>query len=170
MVSPLTLGWGPAGFEIVAASAPSSTTFEAAAAAAYFPILVQTTCMVRRLWWANGATVDAGYNIDVGIYADSAAQPGVLLLGTGNTAQGTALQVQFAEVTDTTLTPGRYWLAIACSSASATFMVSTLPVGATNAVTRFEQSSASPLPASATPVETAQLKVYLFGFATTASP
>lgn len=169
MVSPFTFGISALAHERTLPSAPASLTYESANNGAYFPILVPGPCIIRRLWWANGSTVSASYNVDVGIYADGGYKPGAKIISTGSTAQGTATEVQFVDVTDTTLAPGLYWLAIACSSTSATFFgVATNTVY--NAVTRFTQATALPLPATATVAEAATNQVYLFGFATTASP
>jgi hypothetical protein len=115
--------------------------------------------------------VSASYNIDCGIYADAGRKPGARLVSTGSTAQGTASQVQFVDVTDTTLAPGLYWLALACSSSSATFFRTSLGAAA-NALHMFQQTSALALPATATPAEggSSMIHIYLCGFATTASP
>jgi hypothetical protein len=172
MVSPLTLGLSNYAHERVLAAGATSGTFETSNWAAYMPVLVPTGCIIRRLWWANGATVSASYNVDVGVYGDAGYKPGVRLISTGSTAQGTASQVQFVDVTDTALAPGRYWLAITCSSSSATVLRATLPSGGPiDAAIRFQQSlAAHPLPATATPVESSTSTIYLCGFATTASP
>lgn len=169
MVGTYTFGWSVLPLERMNTSQPSSRTYQANNLATYHPLLVPVTCVVRRFWWVNGSTVSASYNVDMGIYADSGAAPGALLLSTGSTAQGTASEVQFVDVTDTTLAPGRYWLAIACSSSSATFFGQAAGP-ASDADWRFEESSAFPLPATATPVETTGYQGYLMGFATTASP
>jgi hypothetical protein len=168
MVSAHTLGWALLAMERITGSESASGVFEAANRAVYLPILVPTTCVVRRLWWANGATVSASYNVDVGIYLDAGYKPGTRLLSTGSTAQGTASQVQFVDVTHTPLAPGRYWLAIACSSGSATFFRITPTYG--DEMLRFQQATAMALPSSATPAQSDNNPCYLFGFATTASP
>lgn len=159
-------GWG---YDYMSSSAPSSGAYEIANRAIYYPLIVPSACVARRMWWVNGSTVNASYNIDVGIYADAGYKPGVKLVSTGSTAQGTASQVQFVDVTDTTLAPGRYWLAIVCSTVSATVFRVTVAANI-DALLRFEEASALPLPATATPVESSNTPVYLCGFATTASP
>jgi hypothetical protein len=121
------------------------------------------------LWWVNGATVNASYNVDCGIYADAGKKPGVRLVSSGSTAQGTASEVQFVNVTDTTLMPGLIWLALVCSSTSATlFRVAGSAIY--DALFRMQEAAALPLPATATPVESTGVNYYLCGFATTASP
>ena len=153
------------------ATLPASAVWMTANTAVYVPIVVPVTCVIRRLWWANGATVNASYNLDCGVYADAGYKPGVKLIATGSTAQGTASEVQFVDVTDTTLAPGRYWLALSCSSVSATVFRGNVGVGR-DATLYFTEASALPLPATATPAEpSASATVYpLCGFATTASP
>jgi hypothetical protein len=172
MVGPFTAGWSAIANERGLGTAPASAAFTAANKARYYPVLVPVICAVRRLWWANGATVSASYNLDCGIYADAGYAPGTLLVSTGSTAQGTASQVQFVDVTDTALSPGLYWIAIACSSTSATLFRSQAISGAAsvNAALSFGQTTALPLPATATPAEATDAEVYLCGFATTSSP
>lgn len=156
-------------FARFAVTAPSSATFETANRAVYYPLLIPTVCTARRVWWANGSTVSASYNVDCGIYADAGRKPGAKLVSSGSTAQGTASQVQFVDVTDTVLAPGLYWVALACSSASATFFTRSGSTGY-DAIIRFQEATAIPLPSTATPVEASASSVYVFGFATTASP
>lgn len=151
------------------AKASSSATYESANRAVYLPVVIPATCVVRRVWWVNGSTVSASYNIDCGVYADGGHKPGRLLVSAGSTAQGTATQVQFADVADTTLAPGLYWVGIVASSTSATLFryLATSGMGET---VRFQEASALPLPATATPAESSSTNLYLCGFATTASP
>ena len=171
VVSTFTPGWGMGPRETIAATAPSSAAFESANRAVYFPLIVPATCVVRRVWWVNGTVVNASYNVDVGIYSSVGYAPGVKLVSSGSTAQGTASEVQFADVTDTVLSPGAYWLAITCSSTTATFFRSALTTATLDAGYKFQQDTALPLPSSATPVESGDTQnIYLFGFSTTASP
>lgn len=163
--------FGPWGFPptlLSAMGSPSSANYEASDVIAYYPIVIPTTCVVRRAWWANGDTVSASYTIDVGLYADGGYKPGAKLVSCGATAQGTALEVQFADVTDTSLAAGLYWFAIVCSNSAATFIRSGVSTGS-DLLYKFKQISGT-LPATATPIETAAAEIYLFGFATTASP
>jgi len=171
LIHPWTRGWNP--LLTTWPTALVSAAFNAADTAYYTPLWVPTLCVARRLFWANGSTVSGAYNVDVGIYADSGGKPGNRLVSTGLTAQGTALQLQFVDTTDTVVTPGLWWLAITCSSTSATFYRYDVEAyTAFDTVVGLEQASASPLPATATPVEGAQTQpaIYTVGFATTASP
>lgn len=171
MVSVYTKGVGWVA-EDIAGSVPSSVAYESSNAAFYYPIVLPAPCVVRRVWWANGATTTGGATVEAGVYANSGFAPGVKLIS-GSATQGTASQVQFVDVTDTALAPGLYWLALmATSTTNTTFFRSDIGGGlaAIDAGLRMEQASANPLPATATPVETTGTPVYLCGFATTASP
>jgi hypothetical protein len=166
MVSAYTqnIGWVT---EVVSASAPASATWESAARAVYTPIVLRAPCVARRVWWANGATTTGGATVEVGIYANVDYGPGAKLVS-GSATQGTASQVQFVDVTDTALPPGLYWIAVMCSSATNTTMFRVSVTA--DAMMRFEEASASPLPSTATPVESTVGNLWLCGFATTASP
>jgi hypothetical protein len=172
MVSCWTAGWGQLSEGIVG-TAPASAAWHTANAGVWWPIYVPTICVVRRFWWANGVTVSASYNVEAGLYLDGGHKPGAKLITTGSVAQGTASNVQFADVTDTTLAPGLYWLFVSCSSTSATFFRSQVSAGAVvYPLVGFTQTSIGPgsAPATATPAELSTGNIYLCGFATTASP
>jgi len=152
---------------------PSSGTWWQANGAIYAAVLVPTTCVARRMWWANGATVSASYNLEAAIYiATAAGDPGTLLVSTGSVAQGTASEVQFADITDTVLPPGVYWIMLTCSSASATTMRGAVPSVRWNELMILSETVApGSAPATATPAEPGSGETLpLFGFATTASP
>jgi hypothetical protein len=153
-------------------STASSAAWTVANGAFYFPLAIQRTMVARRLWWANGATVSASYNVDVGLYLDAGQKPGARLVSSGSTAQGTASTLQFVDIADTAVPAGVVWLGMACSSTSATFFRTSLAGGAADAALGFQEASALPLPATATPAEYSQTSrvVFLCGFATTASP
>jgi hypothetical protein len=169
---PMVNAWGPWSYNSSALNIayPSSGTFPDQNRAHYYPIIVPVTCVVRRLWWANGSAPDG--NIDVGVYRDAGYKPGVRVISTGSTAQGTALQVQFVNVTDTPLAPGMYWLAINADNPSGTTTVLRGSSSAAwNAALAMEEAVGSvTLPATATPIESAYTNRFLFGFATTSSP
>lgn len=147
---------------------PASATWESANRTVYYPLLLRAPCVVRRVWWANGATVSGGANIAVGVYSDSGYGPGGLLVS-GTAVQGTASQVQFVDATDTALAPGLYWIAVASDSATNTTMFRSGIGSGYEAGYRF-QEAAGTLPATATPVESSGTTVWLCGFSTTASP
>jgi hypothetical protein len=148
---------------------PSSSTWESPNRAVYCPVIIPAICVARRVWWANGLTTTGGATIEVGIYADSGYGPGVKLVS-GSAVQGTASQVQFVDVTDLTLAPALYWIAIRGSSSTNTTIMDSPITGAFEAAFRFQETSANPLPSTATPVESTSTHLWLCGFATTASP
>ena len=93
-----------------------SGTWFAANDALFWPFEVHSTTTVTRIALATGAT--QGSNLDVGIYELG----GTRLVSSGSTAQGSPNLVQIVDITDTTLSPGRYYMALACSSSGLTFM------------------------------------------------
>jgi len=168
MVSVFTrgIGWVDESFSV---SVPASGTFESANLAVYMPITLAAPCVIRRIWWANGAT--AAGNVDCGLYYDSGSRsPGAKVISSTSTAQSGANAVQFVDVTDTAIAPGLYWVAITSDSASTTFFRSALTAAAMDVAQRMQEASASPLPATATPVASTGTNIYLCGFSTTASP
>ena len=165
MVSLWTDGW-MAMSEGLVATGPTSGTWEAANRGVWFPVSVPSVCVVRRMWWANGATVTG--NVEAGVYLDGGHKPGAKLITTGSVGQATTNAIQFGDITDTTLTPQLYWLFISCSSTSATFFRSA-GVSTLDAYVGMDQDSIGPgsSPSTATPVERQSANVYLFGFSTT---
>lgn len=168
MVSMLTQGWGYVD-EGTVGSAAASAAWEANNTGIYVPVSVPSVCVARRMWWCNGATVNAANNIEAGIYRDGGFKPGAKLITTGSVAQGTLNQLQFADITDTTLTPGLYWLFMSCSTTSATFFRGSLNSGNWEELFRFQQASIGPgsSPSTATPAESSSTNLYIFGFSTT---
>jgi hypothetical protein len=142
---------------------------ESANRAIYHPIVIVTTYVARRVWWVNGESATGGATIEVGIYRDAGGAPGVKVIS-GSAVQSSATTVQFVNVTDTALTPDRYWLAIMASSGTDTTLFRSASSIIVDAAMRYQQDSANPLPGTATPVESTANGIYLFGFATTASP
>jgi hypothetical protein len=158
--------------ESVAASAPASVTLNNGYVY-YHPIILPASCVAKRIWWANGATV-AG-NIDVGIYADDGdAKPGAKVISSGATAQSGTNSVQFSDVSDTALAAGRYWLAFVHEDIGApTLFRSGVSAGdAADASMMYYEGdgTVSSLPSSATPLEGGGQAIYLFGFSTVTSP
>jgi hypothetical protein len=164
MVSPYTKAWGFMD-EALAPAPPGAGTYEAADRGIYYPLYVPTTCVARRMWWVNGGTATG--NIEAGIYLDAGYKPGVKLVTTGTIGQSGTSAVQFADITDTTLSPGLHWLYISGSSTSSTLL--RCNTEAWDEIVRFQQASIGPgsAPSTATPVESTSTQVYLFGFSTT---
>jgi hypothetical protein len=116
----------------------------AADRALYIPFIIEAPVPVTQIAWENGATLNG--NVDVGIY-DLA---GKRLVSLGSTAQAGASVVQVGDITDTPLNQGVYYMAMASSSATATFArVQPGSIGV-RAGGGLQQATAFPLPSSAT--------------------
>ena len=92
----------------------SSQNSVAANVVLYIPFQTVTSLTVRKTFWGNGAAVSG--NIDVGVY-DLA---GTLLVSAGSTGQSGTTRVQVADVTDTALAAGTYYLAFVADTAGST--------------------------------------------------
>lgn len=82
--------------------------------AIYIPFFIEFPVTAVKMTWINGATVNG--NIDVGIYD----QYGSRLVSKGSTAQSGTSALQTADITDTLLNPGNYFMAMCSDSATAT--------------------------------------------------
>jgi hypothetical protein len=112
--------------------------------AMYIPVLVPDTATVYKLAWLNGATV-AG-NVDVGVYDFKGSR----LVSSGSTAQSGVSAIQVADIADTVIRPGLYYLALATDSATATFQRGFVTTQLARASGACQQSTAFVLPATAT--------------------
>lgn len=144
-----------------------SAAYSGASTAYFVPVRVSQTRTYTKAWWINGAT--AAGNVDVGIYTRAGTTLTRVVASTAE-AQGTISVMQVAATfTATTLTPGLYYLAISCTSASATFW----SFGSYSAGLRsggvFQTATASPLPTSATAALTTAVRVPIFGFSESAA-
>lgn len=112
----------------------------------FAPVVVRRTMTVYQLGWINGGT--ASGNLDVGIYDRNLN----LLTSAGSTAQGTISVPQFADVTDVTLTPGLYYMAMSVDNTTATIQRSnsstTAPLCRASGLG--QMAGAFPLPSTAT--------------------
>lgn len=117
----------------------------AANRAIYIPFQVYGPLVAYKLSVFNGATVSG--NIDIGIYDG----PGNRLVSAGSTAMSGGSVLQSVDITDTTLYPGNYYMALAVDNTTATFIRLTGSVlqffGAAGV---YSQSTAFALPATAT--------------------
>lgn len=127
-----------------AASAPVSGAWPAANLALFFPFVLQGPAVCQGFWWMNGGT--ASGNVDVGIYDYALNKAG----STGATVQaGTnALQAAAPAGGIFQLPAGRYYLAVAASSATATLIRQAPSQQAMRMLGCFQQATAAPLPAS----------------------
>lgn len=97
----------------------SSGVWGTANRAVYIPIGVKVRVTVVSLGFANGTTATG--NIDIGLY-DAA---GVRLVSSGSTAKGTGNEITVMDVTDTTIGPGLYYLALNNDTTTDTFIGTT---------------------------------------------
>ena len=79
-------------------------TWPAANRALYIPVEVETPCIAVKMMFQ--VTTQSG-NFDIGIYAENGSR----LVSTGSTAVPAA-GMSVSDITDTTLTPGTYFLAL----------------------------------------------------------
>jgi hypothetical protein len=135
----------------------------------YYPLTISQPCVAKRFWWLNGTAVSGANSVQVGLYNDNDAGtdgPGTsIFLGTQTTQAGTNV-VQFDNITDTALYPGRIWIALWCSNTTSTFFRHA-PTGALNRFMGAYLESGTVLPATATPTPGGGF-IAVFGFATTA--
>lgn len=84
----------------------------------YQPLAIRSPFLVRKFWWANGAT--AAGNVDAGIYSVGGAR----LASTGSTAQSGTNVIQSAAPSGGSLllTPGSYVLGLGWSLTTTSFM------------------------------------------------
>jgi hypothetical protein len=157
-VSPLSFeGLGMEMRHIQTAST-TSTAWGSATLAVYVPIICPGPFTVAKFWTYNGGT--ASGNTDVGLYD----QNGNRLLNTGGTLQSGTSTLQEFDVTDTRFPAGRYYLALANSSATATFHCFTASSDDAAIISGLAQEASATLPATATFAAYAQTFIPLFGF------
>lgn len=124
--------------------------------ATFWPFVLPMAATCRRLGISNGNPT-AG-NFDIGIYRADLTR----LVSAGSTAQGSSDTIQTIDITDTDMPAGRYYLAIVASDAT-TAQYRVFDGNATElmALGVFQQSSALPLPSTATPAVPSQGRVPL---------
>ncbi len=133
--------------EIVAAmqqASPASATVPSTNLCIFVPFLIHEPATIAKVWWSNGATANG--NIDVGCYDEA----GNRLIAAGATAQGTVSVLQEVDVTDTLIRPGRFYMGINFTGATATLISITLPLGAAQAAGIVTQTGQTSLPNPAT--------------------
>lgn len=136
-----------------------SATYTSANRAHFQWFRVPEICVVKQLWVANGAT--ASGNIDVGIYTPD----GTRLVSSGSTAQSGTSTLQVFDVTDTTLAPGYYYIAVAMDNTTGTIRRNNLSTQASKFAGSAVMASAFPLPATAT-LATALGSAWVIGLTT----
>lgn len=111
--------------------------------AIYVPFVMYRSGIVYQVGWMNGGTTVSGTR-EVGVYNSAGSK----MISGAATGSGTNV-MQRVNVTDTTLNPGQYWLAITCTTASDWFAY-TAPVPIFTALGCLTQTSANPLPSTMT--------------------
>jgi hypothetical protein len=133
----------------VSLSAPASSTWPVANQAYFIPLTLPWPYPVVRLWWFNGSAVTST-NMDIGIYT----LDGIRLYSSGSTAESGVSAPQFVVPTSPILlTPGRYYMALACSTTTANCGgdgTTSMTVIAGRLCGMLQQASALPLPPVAT--------------------
>lgn len=155
----LTRAWGGGSL--------ASLTWPVADTAFYVPISLPWPFNVRRMFWINGSDVTT-VNMDIGIYTAG----GVRLYSSGSTAQSGASTAQYVTLgTDILLTPGTYYLALACSSTTAnrggTGITSTYTTVNMRLCGVLQQATALPLPATMTGAAVANVCMPFIGITST---
>lgn len=123
---------------------PAATTFPVANDAIFVPFYLHQATLIKRLFCSNGTVVSG--NVDVGIYTED----GALIVSSGSVAHAGTSDLQFFDVTDIVLGPGRYYMAIAMDNTTGTIFRANLSVSQQRSLGMAKQASAFPLPASAT--------------------
>ena len=127
-----------------ASTAPVSGTWPAANRAIYIPFTLYGPETVRKMFCGNGGAVSG--NVDVGIY--NAA--GTRLVSSGSTAQASINVLQVFDITDTTIGPGYYYMALALDNTTGTILNSNPAVFVMPVWGVKQEAAAFPLPATAT--------------------
>jgi hypothetical protein len=89
---------------------PSAAAWPAANRALYLPFLIEQPCVCTQLWFYMGA--QAG-NYDMGIY--DATKKRLVSMGS-TTVPANTNSMALANIADTALSPGHYWLGIVMST------------------------------------------------------
>lgn len=138
----------------------ASAAYPLANLALYVPFAVSAPITILSTVWINGTAT--GGNIDVGIYGED----GTRIVSLGSTARGSASSVIVTTtLTDTTLGPGRYYMAFAHDGTNNIFGWPPA-AGLAEAAGVLEQQTAFPLPSSATFAVTTRAYVPYMGLLT----
>lgn len=93
----------------------AGAAWPAANRAIFIPFALSQPVTIKQVAWQNGTTVSG--NVDVGIYGIT----GTRIAHTGSVAQATISAVQIADIADTTLDPGVYFMAMAVDNTTGLF-------------------------------------------------
>lgn len=146
------------GLPLASGTGAASLTWPLANLAIYVPLYINETLIVYEAGVGAGAT--AGGNYDIGIY-DAA---GTRLVSSGTTAR-TASAWNTAGLTDTTLTPGWYYVGMSADGTN-NYSGNNPAAGLCESVGICEQTTAFTLPATATLTRTTRAYVPAIALAT----
>lgn len=143
-ISSISVRYGPGG-NLSSGIAFSSFTWTANLAI-YVPISIPWDYPVNRVWWANGST-NTSTNVDMGIYTVG----GQRIYSTGSTAMGTVSVIQYVTPTVPFVLPaGQYYIGWTCSNTTSRATALSTSANVLRMAGCVSQSSALPLPATAT--------------------
>lgn len=129
---------------MAAQTQPGSLTMAAANQAIYVPVIVRSPSLVTKLWYANDVTATGNY--DIGLY-DVA---GTRILARGSTVKSATDAEITWDCTDTLIVPGVYYMALVSSNGTDGFYAFSPSAPYPTALGVYTESSALPLPATAT--------------------
>jgi len=143
-------------------AAPSSGAWPLTNRIIYVPFYLSQGQTVYRYLWLNGATVGTN-NFQVGVYDTAFA---AINRGTSTLSAGTANALQFDNITDYYLSPGRYYMAMWGSGTTATVFRFNTAIGSPMGI--YYETNAGGLPTTGTPADPATATVAIipvFGLA-----
>ena len=127
----------------------TSGQWPAAGTVLFMPFFLDAAVTVMKAWWYNGSAV-AG-NLDLGVYRPDGSR----IVSIGTTAQAGTTAVQTADIADTVLGRGQYYLALVSDTAGASSLiagVSAVSSGGMQALGFLEQAGVTlPLSTGASP-------------------
>ncbi len=152
------------GNALSSSSATISTAYPTASLAMFYPFSVVAKSIYSRAFVFNGTVVSG--NIEVGIY-DAKGRKVTSI----SAAQAGTSQLQILDITDFTLYPGLFFLALVMDNTTGTIMCSNAPSAAhLGFAGAFQMAAAYPLPNAATfALPTTSLLPY-FGFTHRSNP
>lgn len=124
----------------------ASTVWPTTNLALYYPFSVAVETTIVKMFWINGGTVGTN-SVDVGIYGQDGNR---LVSGGGVLTTGASVE-QIVDITDTILVPGIYYLAMAMNGTTDNIkMLNSIGAATTSGLGVYEQTTAYPLPSTAT--------------------
>jgi hypothetical protein len=139
-----TLSAESLGYGLILGS-PANAAYPASNDAIFIPVTLYRPALVTRLFVANG-NVTSG-SMDMGIYTLDGSR--IVSFGVMTTQTGTQV-LQFFNITDTYLSPGKYYMAIVINNGTATLRRYNVSIIREQMYGVLKATSAAPLPASVT--------------------